>query len=265
MPRSTINLTIDIDHDFGLPEEVTAQRLARQAEDSLDAIIGSPNVVRARVNSAFLVREEQAKRLPPEGWGEERADGHLTYVRHGLPYREGPPEREGFEPYFIAVHGADYTRWTYRPAPSTVDGSPVVPKTVHVDSPVTAGGVAAAAREERKPLVAADTDVTDQTPEERLAHTFARIDEYHAAGLVHDATHDPRLRCDDPGTWINPALDGGPLVLDSRGPWTDAPLAREWEPSAVTRDELAALDDDARPFTGSGHDYAPLGDGRQSE
>lgn len=53
---------------------------------------------------------------PPEGWDESQVnEGRVTFVRHGWRTRTDPPQKPGWEPYFIGVHGADWTRWVYRP------------------------------------------------------------------------------------------------------------------------------------------------------
>lgn len=53
---------------------------------------------------------------PPEGWSEPDRHGHITFVKHAANWlHDDPPEREGFEVYFIGRHGAEYTRWSYRP------------------------------------------------------------------------------------------------------------------------------------------------------
>jgi hypothetical protein len=50
------------------------------------------------------------------GWTEPDERGQVTFVHLGpLTLDDRAPERAGYEPFFVAVHGADYTRWTYRP------------------------------------------------------------------------------------------------------------------------------------------------------
>ena len=50
---------------------------------------------------------------PPEGWTEPDARGHITYTMYDR-ISETAPERVGWEAFFVAVHGANFTRWTYR-------------------------------------------------------------------------------------------------------------------------------------------------------
>ena len=51
--------------------------------------------------------------IPPAGWGECR--GRPTWTMHGPSWGVTPPRRDGFEPYFIARYGTEYTTWIYRP------------------------------------------------------------------------------------------------------------------------------------------------------
>ena len=56
-----------------------------------------------------------AKNIPAEGWTEPDERGHISYVTHAPAHSTDAPKREGYEPFFIGVHGNDWTRWTYRP------------------------------------------------------------------------------------------------------------------------------------------------------
>jgi hypothetical protein len=53
---------------------------------------------------------------PAEGWREPDRNGIVRFTIHGhQPLDFKPPERDGFERFFIAVHGDRYTTWAYRP------------------------------------------------------------------------------------------------------------------------------------------------------
>lgn len=51
---------------------------------------------------------------PAAGWSTD-PEGHPVFVRHGSSVMAGAPDLAGHEPYFVGVHGDDYTRWVYRP------------------------------------------------------------------------------------------------------------------------------------------------------
>lgn len=60
----------------------------------------------------MIAREDTCAR-PPEGWSEPDRNGHLRFVMYDRVF-EKAPEREGWDAFFIAVHGTNFTSWTYR-------------------------------------------------------------------------------------------------------------------------------------------------------
>lgn len=52
---------------------------------------------------------------PPEGWSGPDKLGHFTYVWHDAPATAEPPEKEGYDAYWVGRHGLSWTRWVYRP------------------------------------------------------------------------------------------------------------------------------------------------------
>lgn len=52
---------------------------------------------------------------PAEGWSEPDARGHVRFTVHGPSTFIRAPKREGYESYFVAVHGQNYTSWVYKP------------------------------------------------------------------------------------------------------------------------------------------------------
>lgn len=63
----------------------------------------------------IAVREDTCER-PPEGWSGPDERGHLKFTMHARVF-EDAPEREGWRAFFVSVHGANFTTWTYEPAP----------------------------------------------------------------------------------------------------------------------------------------------------
>lgn len=51
---------------------------------------------------------------PPEGWRGPDERGHVRFTMYGR-INEEAPKREGYEAFFIAVHGSNFTTWTYAP------------------------------------------------------------------------------------------------------------------------------------------------------
>lgn len=51
---------------------------------------------------------------PEEGWSGPDDRGHLRYTMHGRSDQHAPA-RTGYDAFFVAVHGANFTTWTYRP------------------------------------------------------------------------------------------------------------------------------------------------------
>ena len=62
----------------------------------------------------MIAHPDECKR-PPEGWSDP--DPHTGFIRFTMYDRlsEPAPEREGWDCFFVAVHGANFTTWTYRP------------------------------------------------------------------------------------------------------------------------------------------------------
>lgn len=58
------------------------------------------------------VREDTCKR-PPAGWSGPDERDEMHFVIHART-NEPAPEREGWRAEWIAVHGSNFTRWTYR-------------------------------------------------------------------------------------------------------------------------------------------------------
>lgn len=51
---------------------------------------------------------------PPEGWSGPDDRGIYAYVKWDALHAE-PPTKEGYDCYFVGVHGSAWTRWYYRP------------------------------------------------------------------------------------------------------------------------------------------------------
>lgn len=51
---------------------------------------------------------------PAEGWSEPDARGHVTFTMYDRA-TEDAPHRDGFYPFFVAVHGSNFTKWSYLP------------------------------------------------------------------------------------------------------------------------------------------------------
>lgn len=51
---------------------------------------------------------------PPEGWSDPDERGHIRFTMYDR-LTQPSPEREGYKAYFVAVHGMNFTRWTYAP------------------------------------------------------------------------------------------------------------------------------------------------------
>lgn len=61
------------------------------------------------------VRQDTCPR-PPEGWTPEPDErDHLKFTMYDR-LSEPAPEREGWTAFFVAVHGANFTTWTYERA-----------------------------------------------------------------------------------------------------------------------------------------------------
>lgn len=55
---------------------------------------------------------------PAEGWSGPDERGYMEYTMHGPSFFVDPPVLDGFEAYWIGVHGESWTRWVYRPVPA---------------------------------------------------------------------------------------------------------------------------------------------------
>lgn len=52
---------------------------------------------------------------PPEGWSGPDTRGIVRFTIHdSRPFGWSPPAREGYELFFVAVHGQNYTTWAYK-------------------------------------------------------------------------------------------------------------------------------------------------------
>ena len=57
--------------------------------------------------------------LPPAGWHQPDRKGIVRFTMHGpMPIHQKPPKRDGFEVFFVGVHGNRFTTWSYRPVQS---------------------------------------------------------------------------------------------------------------------------------------------------
>lgn len=51
---------------------------------------------------------------PEAGWTSPDERGFVRFTMHGRVF-ESAPTRDGYEAFFVAVHGVNFTTWTYRP------------------------------------------------------------------------------------------------------------------------------------------------------
>lgn len=54
--------------------------------------------------------------IPAEGWTQPDSRGIVRFTQHGPSAMHAkPPTLDGYEVFFVAVHGTDFTTWAYKP------------------------------------------------------------------------------------------------------------------------------------------------------
>lgn len=88
-------------------DEVTSWRWTwTRAEDT----------VQGEAAVSTLTRDDTCIR-PPEGWSEPDERGYVKFTMYDRVDADAP-HRDGFYPWWVAVHGSNFTTWTYIPADS---------------------------------------------------------------------------------------------------------------------------------------------------
>jgi hypothetical protein len=78
-----------------------------------DEILAGPKPSEPVVARAASLGHPDTCARPPAGWSGPNTRGLMHFVMYDRT-SEPHPELEGWDAFFIAVHGKNYTRWTYR-------------------------------------------------------------------------------------------------------------------------------------------------------